>query len=108
MTERDEYTPSLDEVRADYVRDHTHGYDEFQGRYTLTAMQEFYGEQFDRMIEAVRQEERERIADAINAVRNHPTLIDLADKYGGWYQGQRTGLERAEGSAREQGKEQGR
>ena len=64
MTDTEQpYTPSLDEVRADYVRDHTHGYDEFQGRYTLTAMQEFYGEQFDRMIEAVRAEEREKAAE---------------------------------------------
>jgi ABC-type Zn2+ transport system substrate-binding protein/surface adhesin len=42
-----DYTPTTDEVRADYVRDHTRGYDEYQGDQTLTAMQEHYGAEFD-------------------------------------------------------------
>lgn len=45
-----EYMPTINEVRADYVRDHTHAYDEYQGTLTLTAMQEFYGDQFDRTL----------------------------------------------------------
>lgn len=106
MTERDEYTPSVDEARESYV----------QGKgvlppYYTTDHAEVCAErvmEFDRMIEAVRQEERERIAAEINAIRNDPTLIELADKYGGWYQGQRTGLERVEARIREQGKEQDR
>jgi hypothetical protein len=45
-----DYTPTTDEVRADYVRARNRGYDEYQGDQTLTAMQEHYGAEFDRWL----------------------------------------------------------
>lgn len=35
--------------------------------------------------------------EAINHTRNVPSLITLADKFGGYHQGERSGLEMAEG-----------
>lgn len=46
----DEYTPSTDEVRADYVRDHTRNFDSYQVGRSLTSEQEHYGGQFDRWL----------------------------------------------------------
>ena len=45
-----DYTPTTEEVRADYVRDHTHGYDEYQGDRTLTAVQGDHEAEFDRWL----------------------------------------------------------
>lgn len=100
MTERDELLIEGMKIDArNYMRHNPRVWHE--------ALEEAIDKYLPPLIEAVRAEERERIAAEINAIRNDPTLIELADKYGGWYQGQRTGLERAEARIREQGKEQG-
>lgn len=44
----------------------------------------------------VRAEALKEARDAINTTRNVPSLITLADKFGGYHQGQRSGLEMAE------------
>lgn len=45
----------------------------------------------------VRAEALRKAREAINTVRNVPSLIALADKFGGYHQGERAGLEMAEG-----------
>lgn len=45
----------------------------------------------------VRAETLREAREAINTVRNVPSLIALADKFGGYHQGERAGLEMAEG-----------
>lgn len=48
----EEYVPTMGEVRADYVRDHTRNFDEYQVGRTLTSQQAYYGDQFDRWLAA--------------------------------------------------------
>ena len=48
----DEYTPTTEEVRADYVRDHTRSFDPYSVGRSLTSEQEFYGDRFDRWLAA--------------------------------------------------------
>ena len=47
-----EYTPTTEEVRADYVRDHTRNFDSYMVGRSLTSEQEFYGAKFDRWLAA--------------------------------------------------------
>lgn len=72
----EDYTPSTDEVRADYVRDHTRNFDSYMTGRSLTSEQEVYGARYDRMIESVRAEERDRIARNIEGVRVVRSLSD--------------------------------
>ena len=62
-------TPSIAEVRADYVRDHTRNFDSYTVGRSLTSEQEIYGARFDRTIAAViaraKREERERITSGL-------------------------------------------
>lgn len=46
----DPVIPSLGEVRADYIRDHTRNFDSYLVGRSLTSEQEFYGEKFDRWL----------------------------------------------------------
>lgn len=46
----------------------------------------------------VRAEALREARDEINRTRNAASLITLADKFGGYHQGQRSGLEMAEGA----------
>lgn len=48
----DEYTPTTEEVRADYVRDHTRNFDSYSVGRSLTSEQEVYGDRFDRWLAA--------------------------------------------------------
>ncbi|WP_353707624.1 hypothetical protein ABRQ22_17335 [Cellulosimicrobium sp. ES-005] len=65
----DDYTPSTDEVRADYVRDHTRNFDSYMTGRSLASEQEVYGARFDRWLaahdESVRAEERADVARLI-------------------------------------------
>lgn len=78
-----DYTPSTDEVRADYVRDHTRNFDSYMTGRSLTSEQEVYGARYDRMIESVRAEERERIARNIEALEH--TRDEVRDRIRGGF-----------------------
>lgn len=62
-----EYTPTTDEVRADFVALHTRNFDAYAVGRSLTSEQEYYGEDFDRWLAAHDAEVAERIAQAIEA-----------------------------------------
>lgn len=48
------YTPTTEEVRAEYVRDHTRNFDSYTVGRSLTSEQEFYGARFDRWLSEVK------------------------------------------------------
>ena len=56
-----DYTPSLNEVRADYVAIHTRNFDSYATGRSLTSEQEFYASQFDRWLTAQDADVAERI-----------------------------------------------
>ena len=60
----DDYTPSLNEVRADYVAIHTRNFDSYATGRSLTSEQEFYASQFDRWLASHDADVAERIAQA--------------------------------------------
>lgn len=76
-----DHTPTTDEVRADYVRDHTRGYDEYQGDRTMTAVQEQYGAEFDAWIA---QHDREVQAETLEAeaakIESKRSLLGIASR----------------------------
>lgn len=51
-----DYTPTPNEVRADFALLHTRNFDEYQVGRSLTSEQEFYGDIFDRVLAKVRAE----------------------------------------------------
>ena len=51
-----EYTPSVDEMRADFVHEHTRRFDEYQAGRSLESEEEHYGDQFDRFLARVRRD----------------------------------------------------
>ena len=57
-------------------------------------------EEFDRAIAAHDRELREQIAREIEAWRNEPGQIELADRFGGYHAGQSAGLDLAARIAR--------
>jgi hypothetical protein len=71
LTDEQIDAPSINEIRADYVRTHTRNFDAYAVGRSLTSEQEVYGERFDRTVAAVvaraKREERERIADELEA-----------------------------------------
>ena len=60
----DDYTPSLNEVRAAYVAIHTRNFDSYATGRSLTSEQEFYASQFDRWLASHDAVVAERIARA--------------------------------------------
>jgi hypothetical protein len=78
MSGQDEYTPSIEEVREDYVAANTRHYDAYLTGIPLATAQEVFRGDFDRMIEQVRREaaaeQREKdaqIAEAAAIGWNH-------------------------------------
>ena len=61
----DDYTPSLNEVRADYVAIHTRNFDSYATGRSLTSEQEVYASRFDRWLASHDADVVERIAGAI-------------------------------------------
>lgn len=59
--------PLINEIRADYIREHTRTFDGGHPDRTLTSEQEFYGNRFDRAIARARAE---ALRDAAAATRN--------------------------------------
>lgn len=45
-----DYTPTTNEVRADYVRDHTRNFDSYMAGRSVASEQEHYGDRFDRWL----------------------------------------------------------
>lgn len=82
------YTPSETEQRIKR---------EWLATHAGSGFEDLYESEWDRMIEAVRAEALREAREAINRTRNVPSLIALADKFGGYHQGERAGLEMAEG-----------
>ena len=71
-----DYTPSLNEVRADYVAIHTRNFDSYATGRSLTSEQEFYASQFDRWLTAQDADVAERIVRALEeAAEKHPNPI---------------------------------
>jgi hypothetical protein len=73
---QDEYTPSIEEVREDYVAANTRHYDAYLTGIPLATAQEVFRGDFDRMIERVRAEQREKIVQL---------LVDLVDPDDCWF-----------------------
>ena len=63
----DDYTPSLNEVRADYVAIHTRNFDSYATGRSLTSEQEVYASRFDRWLASHDADVAERIAQEIEA-----------------------------------------
>ena len=63
----DDYTPSLNEVCADYVAIHTRNFDSYATGRSLTSEQEVYASRFDRWLASHDAEVAERIAQEIEA-----------------------------------------
>ena len=55
-----EYTPTPNEIRADFITLHTRNFDSYTVGRSLTSEQEVYGDAFDRMIAEVRREAAEK------------------------------------------------
>lgn len=47
-----EYVPSMNEIRADYMRGHTRHFDEYQVGHSRTVEEELWGEAFDQALTA--------------------------------------------------------
>ena len=62
-----EYTPSVDEMRADFVHERTRGFDEYQAGRSLESEEEHYGDQFDRFLTRVRQDAALTLAEHFSA-----------------------------------------
>lgn len=60
----DPVIPSLGEVRADYIRDHTRNFDSYLVGRSLASEQEFYGEKFDRWLSEHDRQVAERAWDS--------------------------------------------
>lgn len=90
---RQAYTPSLDEGREAYVVAMTRNHDSYLMGVSLAEARAVHGQDFDRMIEAVRAEEREKAARIVeNAVTEvgylpgpgetagaNPSIVRLSD-----------------------------
>ena len=72
----DDYTPSLNEVRADYVAIHTRNFDSYGTGRSLTSEQEVYASRFDRWLASHDADVAERIVRALEeAAEKHPNPI---------------------------------
>ena len=92
-----EYTPTPNEIRADFITLHTRNFDSYTVGRSLTSEQEVYGDAFDRMIAEVERAAAaralEEAADGIESRRNEPGLVHLDLRYAGYYTGIRSGME---------------
>lgn len=72
MSDQTPYTPSLDEVRDDYVIENMRGYDEYQADEPSSVRRARYRLRFDRLIAQVRAEawDEGRRAGVENASRD--------------------------------------
>ena len=99
MSEREEYTPPMDEIKSWYAG----AVNEY---WCDTGMSEEDGEMaFDRAIAAHDKALREQIARKIEARRNEPGQIELSDRFGGYHAGQSAGLDLAAQIVRREGSE---
>lgn len=62
-----EYTPSVDEMRADFVHERTRRFDEYQAGRSLESEEAHYGEQFDRFLARVRRDAALTLAEHFSA-----------------------------------------
>ena len=62
-----EYTPSVDEMRADFVHERTRRFDEYQAGRSLESEEEHYGDQFDRFLARVRRDAALTLAEHFSA-----------------------------------------
>lgn len=52
----DDYTPSINALRADYIALHTRNFDSYMTGRSLTSEQEHYGREFDAELAAIKAE----------------------------------------------------
>ena len=97
MSEREEYTPTMDAVRSRYAR-----IIKTDGTLALAISRQ---KEFDRALAAHDRALREQIARDIEARRNEPGQIELADRFGGYHAGQSAGLDLAAQIVRGEGSE---
>ena len=72
-----EYTPSVDEMRADFVHERTRRFDEYQAGRSLESEEAHYGEQFDRFLARVRRDAARSALDGLAATHDAQVLADF-------------------------------
>lgn len=82
-----EHTPSVNEVRADFVHEHTRRFDEYQAGRSLESEVEHYGDQFDRFLARVK---RDAAREALDGLAEH------IDRVASQFLGVRVGTQKAQ------------